>query len=59
MERYTTKNGVRDGTYQKWYLNGQIGKQSHSEPPVNNNPNQKSQWKRTYCDKTPTTTTTA
>ena len=29
MERYTTKNGVRDGTYQKWYLNGQIGKQSH------------------------------
>ena len=28
MERYTTKNGVRDGTYQKWYLNGQI-KQSH------------------------------
>ena len=29
MERYTTKNGVRDGTYQKWYLNGQIGKQSY------------------------------
>ena len=27
-ERFETKDGVREGLYQKWYLNGQIGKQS-------------------------------
>lgn len=27
-ERFEIKDGVREGLYQKWYLNGQIGKQS-------------------------------
>ena len=37
----------------------QIGIQPHGKQPVNNTPNQNGKWKRTYCDQTTTTTTTA